>query len=84
MTAHDEKEEHNTWSRERDRMKFFWVLAVVAFWVTVIIQVLVYWLKGELNLILLSIASGMMVLGLWFKTRLQLHLRKQTPNNKNE
>jgi hypothetical protein len=81
MTTHNENEDYNTWSSERDRIRFFWVLAAVAFWVTVIVQVLVYLLKDELNLILISIAGGMMVLGLWFKIRFQLHMRKQPPND---
>ena len=81
MTTHNEKEVHKTWSSERDRLKFFWVLAAVAFWVTVIVQMLVFLLKNELNLILISIAGGMMILGLWFKIRFQLHMRKQPPND---
>ena len=81
MTTHNEKEDHKTWSSERDRIKLFWVLATVAFFVTVIVQVLVYLFKDELNLILISIAGGMMVLGLWFKIRFQLHMRKQPPND---
>ena len=64
MTTRNEKGAHQTWSSERDRLKFFWVLAAVAFWVTVIVQALVYILKNELNLILISIAGGMMILGL--------------------
>ena len=82
MTTHNEKDTHKTWSSERDRLKFFWVLATVAFWVTVIVQALVYLLKDELNPILISIAGGMMILGLWFKTRFQLHMRKQPSNDK--
>lgn len=81
MTTHNEKEDHKTWSSERDRIRLFWVLATVAFFVTVIVQVLVYLFKDELNLILISIAGGMMVLGLWFKIRFQLHMRKQPPND---
>ena len=81
MTTHNEKEGHKAWSSERDRIKFFWVLAVVAFWVTVVIQLLVYLLRDELDLILISIAGGMIVLGLWFKIRFQLHMRKQPPND---
>ena len=81
MMTHNEKVVYETWSSERDRLKFFWVLAAVAFWVTMIVQLLVYLLKNELNLILISIAGGMMILGLWFKIRFQLHMRKQPPND---
>jgi hypothetical protein len=53
------------------------VAAVLAFWITVAITALVFWLKGELNFILLSVALGTLILGLWLKTRFQVHMRQR-------
>lgn len=53
-----------------------WVAAVLAFWVSAAVLGVVSVLDGRLNLVLTSIALGMLVLGLWLKTRYQLHLRK--------
>ena len=64
------------WSREGEKIKIQWVIAVVAFWVTVAIQVVVYFYHGKLNFILLSIAGGMLTLGMWLKVRHGLHMRK--------
>jgi hypothetical protein len=65
------------WARRRDTLKTQWVVAVLAFWITVAITALVFWLKGELHFILLSVALGTLALGLWLKTRFQLHLRQR-------
>lgn len=64
------------WARDRDRLKSQWVASVVAFWVSAAVLILVYLIDGKLNLILTSIVLGMLVLGLWLKTRYQVHLRK--------
>ena len=80
VTTHGEGndiEARTTWVREGDTIKNQWVIAVVAFWVTVAVQVVVYIYHEELNFILLSIAGGMMVLGVWLKLRLKLHLRRE-------
>ena len=80
ISAHDGGDDNGAWvkwNREGDKIKNQWVIAVVAFWITVAIQVLVYFYHKELNFILLSIAGGMMVLGVWLKLRLKLHLRKE-------
>ena len=64
------------WKRERDRLKNLLVLVVAFFWFSVIFQASLYYLDGTLNLILLSIISAMIILGVVLKTRLQLHMRK--------
>jgi len=64
------------WARNRDSLKMKWVASVLAFWVSAAVLGVVSVLDGRLNLVLTSIALGMLVLGLWLKTRYQLHLRK--------
>lgn len=64
------------WSHNRDTARNLWVIAVFAFWITLAILVSVYFLRGELNLILVSIALGLMILGVWLKVRYQLIVRK--------
>ena len=65
------------WAKERDSLKTRWVVSVVAFWVSVAILLVVLFVKGEMNLILASIVSGLMMLGVWLKAKYQRHLRKQ-------
>lgn len=68
------------WEQERDRLKLLLVIVVVIFWLSVIFQVVLYFIQdGRVNFILLSIISGMMVLGVILKTRFQWHLRKKVP-----
>ena len=64
------------WDQQRNRAKNLWVIAVFGFWITIAILAIVYFLKDELNLVLVSIALGMMILGVWLKTRYQLMLRR--------
>jgi len=51
---------------------------VLAFWVSVAVLGLVFVMDGKLNLVLVSIALGMLVVGIWLKTRYQRHLRHET------
>jgi uncharacterized membrane protein len=60
-----------------ESLKRQWVFAVLAFWITAAVILAIYLLKGELNLILLSIALGTMILGIWTKARYRRHLRGQ-------
>ena len=68
---------HALWEKQRDKAKTFWVIAVMAFWITVAVLGVVFYLRGVINLILTSIALGMLILGLWLKTRYQVILRKE-------
>jgi predicted membrane protein len=70
---------HALWEKQRDRAKLLWVVSVLAFWITVAIMATVYFLEKRLDLILISVALGMMILGLWLKTRFQLIARKEPP-----
>ncbi len=70
------------WVKERDRAKTLWVVAVLAFWVSAIVMGVVYYLENRLDLILASVVLGLMVLGLWLKTRYQLIARKQPLDSK--
>ena len=65
------------WARIRDSLKTRWVVAVLAFWITAAIMAAVYILDNKLNLILLSIALGTMIIGIWLKARFQLHRNKE-------
>ena len=66
-----------SWASERDRIKNLWVLAVVAFWLTVAIQVVMHFFQGRLSFILVSIAGSALVIGVWLKIRYQWHLRRE-------
>lgn len=72
-------EQRAEWKKKRDRIKTLWVVAVLAFWVSCGVQLVIYLLKGRLDFILLSIILGTLVLGVVLKGRLQLHLRKAPP-----
>jgi hypothetical protein len=52
------------------------VAAVLAFWVSAAVLVIVFLVDGRLNLILVSICLGLLLVGVWLKTRYQMHLRR--------
>ena len=52
------------------------MVAVLAFWISAGVTQVVMLTTGKLNQILISIAFGMMVLGVWLKARYQLRQRK--------
>ena len=58
-------------------MKTQWVASVIAFWVSAVVLMVVFFIENKLNLILLSIVLGMLLIGVWLKTRYQMHLRKE-------
>ncbi len=63
------------WERARDALKMKWVIAVIAFWVSAAVLAVVFIVDDRLDLVLVSIALGLLVLGVWLKTRYQVHLR---------
>ncbi len=65
------------WSKADRTMKLQWIATVMAFWVSVGVFVIMFVIKQQLDLILASIVLGLMLLGLWLKTRYQLHQRKE-------
>ncbi|MCG6966756.1 MAG: zinc ribbon domain-containing protein [Chromatiaceae bacterium] len=65
------------WARTRDSLKTKWVATMIAFWVSAAILGFLLFVDGKLNLILSSIVLGMLVIGMWLKTRYQLHQRKE-------
>ena len=69
-------DESAEWARARDGLKTKWVASVMAFWVSAAVLLLMFVIKGSLSLILLSIVLGMLIIGVWLKTRYQMHLRK--------
>ncbi len=70
----DKNQTPSPWERQRDTLKTLWVVAVLGFWIGILAQGLYYLLRGEANFILLSIISGMGVLGVVLKVRVQRHL----------
>ena len=64
------------WSDLSRSLKTRWVAVVMAFWVSVVVLAAVFFLEGRLSIVLMSICLGLLVLGVWLKTRYQLHLRK--------
>ena len=72
----DKPQNEQQWTRERDRLKTLWVIAVILFWLSLAFQAFLYVLDGKPNLVLLSVVAGMMLLGVGLKIRLRLHERK--------
>lgn len=67
---------HMEWAKQRDQAKLLWVIAVLGFWITLAVLAVVYYIRNELDLVLVTIALGMMVLGVWLKIRYQLIQRR--------
>ena len=65
------------WSVESKTRKTLWTASVITLWVSVAILGGVYAIQNRLSLVLLSIVAGMLILGVWLKTRYQMHLRKE-------
>jgi Flp pilus assembly protein TadB len=63
------------WEQQRNNLKTMWVATVLLFWLSVAFQVAIYFVTGEINIILVSIILGMMILGIALKIRYQRHLR---------
>ncbi|MET0102441.1 MAG: hypothetical protein ABW078_11975 [Sedimenticola sp.] len=64
-----------------DTDRKLWVVAVLAFWVSLAITLAFFLVTGEVDLILLSITLGTMVLGIWLKARYQLKQRNPGGGN---
>lgn len=63
------------WVRVRDSLKLKWVASVLAFWVSASVLAVVAFLDNRIDLTLTSICLGMLIIGIWLKTRYRLHLR---------
>jgi hypothetical protein len=74
-------EQRLDWEQQCKQAKNLWIFAVFGFYVSVIVAGIVWFLHREVNLILVSVILGMMVLGVWLKTRYQLLVRKGAPDN---
>ncbi len=79
MTGSQKPTEWSMWAKQRDTRKTLWVVAVLAFWGSAAMQVVLYYYHGGLNLVLMSVVLGTMVLGVWLKARYLLHLRNEPP-----
>ncbi len=64
------------WARRRDTLRTQWVVAVLAFWITLVLAGVLYYLTGSMSLILAAVGLGTMILGVWLKARYQLHIRR--------
>lgn len=69
------------WTLQCKQAKNLWIFAVFGFYVSVIVAGIVYFLHHEVNLVLVMVILGMMVLGVWLKTRYQLLVRKGPPSD---
>ncbi|MES9872577.1 MAG: hypothetical protein ABW146_05665 [Candidatus Sedimenticola sp. 6PFRAG7] len=69
-----ESEPSKTKSNDTDRK--LWVVATLAFWVSLAITIATLVVTGKINLVLASITLGTMILGIWLKARYQLKQRK--------
>ena len=64
------------WELQCKQAKNLWIFAVFGFYVSIIVAGIVWFLHREVNLVLVMVILGMMVLGVWLKTRYQLLVRK--------
>ena len=48
----------------------------MAFWVSVAVLAIVFFIDGRLDPILVSIALGLLVVGIWLKIQYRTHLRR--------
>ena len=69
-------DEYEEWARVRDSLKTRWVAAVLAFWVSTLVLGAVSLIRERLDLVLVSICLGLLIVGLWLKSRYRLHLRR--------
>ena len=72
------------WSKEGKTKKLQWIATVLAFWVSAGVMAVIYFIRTEVDLILASITLGMMILGLWLKTRYQLHQRAEPERSRED
>jgi hypothetical protein len=49
----------------------------MAFWVSAAVLGVVFFIEGKLNLILVSITLGMLIIGIWLKTRYRINLLRE-------
>ncbi len=75
--SEDKSTDLTPWEKERNRIKTLWVMSVLFFWFSVFFQIGLYIIDGQVNFVLISIITGMMVLGVVLKLRLQHHLRRK-------
>ena len=69
------------WEQQCKQAKNLWIFAVFGFYVSIIVAGIVWFLHHEVNLVLVSVILGMMILGVWLKTRYQLLVRKGPPTS---
>lgn len=75
VVPESQNRDHEVWEREGKRLKTLRVAVVLMFWFSVAFQAVLYYLEeGRFNIVLLSIISGMLVLGVVLKVRYQRHL----------
>ena len=76
-TAEADSDPWSLWSRAGKTLKTQWVASVIAFWVSAAVLGVVFFMEKKLNLILVSIVLSMLLIGVWLKTRYQLHQRAE-------
>ena len=74
-TLIDKGPQPTPWEKELNNIKNLWVISVVFFWLSVFFQIGLYVMDGHINIVLLSIITGMMVLGVALKLRLKRYSR---------
>lgn len=72
------------WSKTGKTKKNLWIAAVITFWISVLILGVLFTLQNRLSLVVLSIIFGTLFLGVWLKTRYQLHQRKEPDRPKQD
>lgn len=77
QSATADSDPRSQWLKAGKTLRTQWVASVVAFWVSTAVLLVVFFIENKLNLILVSIVLGMLLIGIWLKTRYQLHQRAE-------
>ncbi|MBT8428960.1 MAG: hypothetical protein KJN79_03515 [Gammaproteobacteria bacterium] len=69
------------WSKVGKSLKTRWVISVVVFWISAAVLSVMFFVRGTFDFILASITLGMLFVGMWLKTKYQLHQKKEPTRN---
>lgn len=70
-------DEYKVWEQRHQHIKVLWVVAVLAFWCSGVLLLILYQITGKISLINSSVIVATLILGTVLKTKAQLHERKK-------
>lgn len=75
--AVEDQDPWTQWSKAGKSLKTRWVISVIVFWISAVILGAMYLIQERFDFILASIALGTLFIGVWLKTKYQLHQQKE-------